>query len=450
MEDRSFDYQFFLSKKDCWYEKDGFKPTFMPEFLYDFQVPLVDWAVQLGRSALFEDCGLGKTPQELVWAENVLRHTNKPVLILTPLAVADQFVREGKKFQIEVKHARDGKLYKGINVVNYQRLHYFDPNDLGGLVCDESGCLKHYDSKRRKMIGDFSAHIRYLLLCTATPAPNDFMELGNTSEILRVMKYTQMLGMFFVNDGKTTSQWSLLGHAKHRFWKWVSEWARALRSPKDLGFDDDGFLLPPIKHRQFVVKSPVPDYGFFVRAATTLNDQRKERRDTLQSRCEKAASLVPRDRPYLAWCHLNAESDLLVKLIPDAVQVCGSDPIDSKEEHLNDFSLGRIRCLVTKPTIAGFGLNWQHCSDMSFFPSHSWEAWYQAIRRCWRFGQNREVTVNVITSEAESRVLSNMQRKERQASEMYDGIIREMQRFSGMKEKESNPDTKKMELPKWL
>jgi hypothetical protein len=420
------DYQTFLNNKRQMERNSGFEPLWMPEFLYDFQVPLVEFAIQRGLALLAEDCGLGKTPQELVWAENMLRHSNRPGLILTPLAVAKQFVREGNKFGLEVHHARDGVLKKGINVTNYQQLHKFNPADAGWLVCDESGCLKHHDAKTRKLVAEFSAKIPYVLLGTATPAPNDFMELGNSAEVLRVMKYTQMLAMFFTHDGKQTSAWRLRGYAKKRFWQWMATWARALRKPSDLGFDDNKFKLPPLNMQQHTVAS-VPQPGcFWAEEARSLAEQRQERRSTLQARCECVASLVPKDRPFIAWCHLNAEGDLLESLIPDAVQVAGCDSDDAKEEKLEAFSTGQIQRLVTKPIIAGFGLNWQHCSDISVFPSHSWEQWYQLVRRCWRFGQQREVTANVVSSEAESRVLENMIRKERQGEEMYDGIIREM------------------------
>ena len=442
-------YEDFLESKRKGIDAHGFKPLWIPNFLFDFQVPITDWSIRTGRAALFEACGLGKTPQELVWAENVLRKTNKPVLVLTPLAVAHQFVTEGEKFGIEVRHSRDGRVKKCINVVNYQRLHNFDPADFSALVCDESGCLKHHDAKTRQLVTEFSAKIKYILLGTATPAPNDFMELGNSAEVLRIMRYAQMLAMFFTHDGKTTSQWRLRGYAKKRFWAWVASWARAIRKPSDLGFDDGKFDLPPLNVVQHEVASKPPDGRFFVEEAIGLNEQRQERRRTLKERCEKVASLVPKDGLFIAWCHLNVEGDLLTSLIPGAVQVSGSESDDAKEEKLNAFSRGEIQRLVSKPTIAGFGLNWQHCSDVSFFASNSWEQWYQAIRRCYRFGQERQVTVNIVTSEAESSVLRNMLRKEKQAEELYDGIVREMSRFQ-VKKQQSTEYTKKVKLPSWL
>jgi len=443
------DYKAFLESKQRRVGQSGFKPMYMPDFLFDFQANLTEWAVRTGRSAIFSDCGTGKSVMELVWAENVVRKTKRPVLIFTPLAVAAQFVREGEKFGMKVNHAREGIVKPGINVVNYQRMHYFKPSDFGGVVCDESSCLKHHNSETRKNVTTFATKIPYVLLGTATPAPNDFMELGTSAEALGSMKYHQMLGMFFVNDGETTSQWRLRGHAKKAFWQWVAGWARAMRKPSDLGYEDDGFILPPLEYRQHVVPSPLPEFGLFAIAARTLAEQRSERRKTIKERCELVASLSPKDRPFIVWCHLNAEGDLLEKLLPDAVQVAGSDDNEVKEDRLDAFSRGEIRGMVTKPKIGGFGLNWQHCSDVTSFVSHSYESWYQAIRRCWRFGQKRPVTVNIVISEGESLVLGNMLRKEKAASEMYDGIVREMGAFQ---KGESNNHTigSSMEVPSWL
>ena len=326
-------------------------------------------------------------------------------------------------------------------------MHLFDPGDIVGLVADESSILKNYDGKTRRRITDFVQRILYRLLCTATPAPNDFMELGTSSEALGVMKYGQMLGMFFVNGGETTQQWILKGHAKKRFWQWMGTWARAIRMPSDFGYEDGDFVLPKLRTRQHTVPSEVFD-GFFPRLAKTLNEQRAERRRTMRARCEKVAEIVPDGRPFVAWCHLNAEGDLLEKMIPDAVQVQGADKDEVKEERLRAFADGQIRVLVTKPRIASFGLNWQHCSDLSFFPSHSHEQFYQALRRCYRFQQQREVCCNIVTSEAESRVLENMMRKERRSVEMYRGIVREMGKV--LENRNGDHKQKEMELPRWL
>lgn len=442
-------YREFLATKKERNELHGFKSLWLPDFLYDFENHLTEWAIRTGRAGIFADCGLGKTAMQLVWAENVARKTGGNVLVIAPLAVSPQTVREGEKFGIRVRQSREGRVYKGITVTNYQRLHYFRPEDFEGVVVDESSILKAFDGSTRRDITEFLTKIQYRLLCTATPAPNDFMELGTSAEALGMMKYHQMLSMFFVNDGKSTQQWRLRGHAKRRFWHWVSTWARAIRKPSDLGFDDGPFVLPPLLLEQYEVSSPMPELGFWSPLARTLGEQRAERRRTIAQRCEKVAELVSGEEPFIAWCHLNAEGDLLEKLIPDAVQVAGSDDVNVKEDRLDAFSRGCFRVLVTKPKIGGFGLNWQHCSKLSFFPSHSWEQWYQAVRRCWRFGQKKEVTVNIVTSEAESLVLSNMQRKEKQAQEMYDGIVREMSEFQLGKGTNHKP-TKAMKVPEWL
>ena len=442
------DYQDYLRSKTNAAKPSGFKPLWLPDFLFPFQRHLVDWAIRMGRCALFEDCGLGKTPQQLVWAENVVRKTNGNVLILAPLAVAPQTIREGDKFGIEVHRSRDGQAIKGISVINYQQLHKYNPDNYTGIVADESSILKNFDGKTRRLVTQFLAKIPYRLLCTATPAPNDFMELGTSSEALGVMGRNSMLGMFFTNDGESTQQWRLKGHAKTKFWRWLASWARAVRKPSDLGYEDGDFLLPPLDLKQHTVESEVRNGYLVPVVASSLSEQRVEKRQSLEKRCGKAAEVLPRKRPCIAWCQLNSESDLLEKLIPDAVQVRGSDSDEVKEERLNAFSAGEIRVLVTKPTIAGFGLNWQHCSDIAYFPTHSHEQFYQAIRRCWRFGQKRKVTCNLVYSDGEREVLSNMLRKERVAVEMYDGICRHMGEV--LQQKEESNGCVRVDVPKWL
>jgi len=442
-------YQDFLREKQRKDQTLGFDPLWIPDFLFPFQRKLVEWAIRKGRAAVFAECGLGKTPMQLVWVENVLRKENKPVLVLTPLAVAPQTVREGEKFGIECKQSRDGKVWKGINVTNYHKLHLFSPEDFSGVVLDESSILKNFDGKYRKSITSFLAKVQYRLLCTATPAPNDFMELGTSSEALGMMGRNQMLAMFFSNCGDSTQQWVLKGHAQSRFWQWVAMWARAIRKPSDLGFSDEGFILPKLStHRHMIPTGKRGESGFLPFLARTLTDQRKERRLTLVPRCEKMTELVPKKDPCIIWCHLNNESDLLGKLIPDAVEVRGSDKDEVKEERLNAFSTGKIRVLISKPQIAGFGLNWQHCSDVIYLPSHSHEQYYQAIRRCWRFGQKREVSCHLVAAESEKLVMDNMLRKEKQSEEIYSGIVREMGNVLSTKE-ETGPVCK-VEVPKWL
>lgn len=442
-------YKNFLKTKGVKNNLEGFRSLWIPDFLYDFQKELVDWAIRKGKAALFEDCGLGKTPQQLVWAQNIIQKTNGNVLILTPLAVSYQTDKEAEKFGLKSNRTQDGTVYRGINITNYERLKYFSPNDFDGVVCDESSILKNFDGKLRGSITKFMGKVKYRLLCTATPAPNDFVELGTSSEALGEMARNQMLGMFFTHDGKTTSQWNLKGHAKKRFWQWVSTWARALRKPSDLGFDDGAFTLPPLHFHTYIIKSNYKEEGLFSSVAVGLNEQRSEKRRTLSLRCEKVASLVPVNEPCLVWCHLNDEGDLLAKLIPNAVQVAGKDSDEDKEDRLIGFSKGGIRVLITKPRIGGFGMNWQHCSEMTFFPSHSHEQFYQASRRCWRFGQKNEVNCHLIASNRESVIMHNMIRKERQAIEMYDGIISEMSEFQ-LGKKEIETKMRKMRVPEWL
>ncbi len=443
-------YKTYLKKKQLRNKSTGFDPVWIPDFLFDFQKELTIWAIKKGKAALFEDCGLGKTPQQLVWAENIRRKTKKNILIFTPLAVSQQTVREGKKFGIEVRQTQNGKVYNGINVTNYERIENYNPDDFAAVILDESSILKNFDGKTRKRLNDFAANIKYVLLCSATPAPNDYVELGTSSEILNVMKHNQMLGMFFTHKGQMTSQWDIKGHAKKRYWQWVSTWARAIRRPSDLDYEDGDFLLPEMKMCHHTVKSKTLPGKLLPTTAITLNEQRQERKNTLQERCERVKQKILKDKYFLVWCNYNDESALLSKIIKDAVEVKGSDKDKIKEQRLVDFTQGKIRVLVTKPSIAGWGLNWQHCSNMSFFPTHSYEQFYQAIRRCWRFGQKKKVICNLISSESERRVKDNMIRKELRAEKMFQGIIKEMREFQISKKQEAETTKIKMELPSWM
>lgn len=441
-------YEQFLKQKNPRRKLLGFEPLWIPDFLFGFQKVLDEWAIKQGRCAIFADCGMGKTPMQLVWAENIIRKTGKKALIVTPLAVASQTIREAEKFGIQAKRSRDGQASRGITVTNYHKLHHFQPKDFACVVLDESSILKNFEGKYRKHISDFMAQVEYRLLCTATPAPNDFMELGTSSEALGFMSRNSMLGMFFTNDGEATQQWRLKGHAKKRFWQWVASWARAIRKPSDLGFDDGKFQLPPLEMVLHKVKSKVYD-GFFPRLATTLAQQRQEKKRSTEDRCQRVAEVLPQDCPCLVWCQHNRESSYLADLIPEAVEVTGSDPDEVKEERLNAFALGQIRVLVSKPSIACFGLNYQHCADVSYFPSHSHEQFYQAVRRCWRFGQEKKVICNLVYSEAEAKVLSNMLRKEQASEELYRGIVRHMSEYQQEKKQELS-ENGQIEVPSWL
>lgn len=453
-------YDDFLRAKSQLDGDFGFAPIWMPDVLFPFQAAMVEWALRKGRAALFEDCGLGKGLQELVWAENIVRKTNGNVLIKAPLAVAGQLAREAEKFGIEAHHVRDGRVRRGINIVNYERLHLFEPSDFAGTANDESSILKNFDGARRAQITEFDRKLPYRLLGTATAAPNDYIELGTSSEALGYLGHMDMLNRFFKNDLNNSStgrgymgsanRWRFKGHAELPFWRWVCSWARAMRRPSDLGFDDGAFELPPLDEVEHVVDAANLAEGMlFALPAAGLQEEREERRRTVRERCERAAALiVDTGEPAVAWCDLNDEGDLLEKLIPGAVQVSGRDSDDAKEEKLLAFSEGQFRVLVTKQKIAGFGMNWQHCAHMTDFPSHSYEGYYQKVRRSWRFGQRRKVRVDIVTTEGGRNALANMQRKAVQADAMFDALVAQMHAAEAIARAQTF--TKTQELPAWL
>jgi hypothetical protein len=437
----------------------GFSPSFVPDWLFDYQQSLVRWSVEQGRSAMFADCGLGKTPMALVWAENVVRETNSNVLILTPLAVGAQFVTEAEKFGIGAKRSQDGTAHRGITITNYERLHLFNPQDFAGVVCDESSILKNFDGARRSEITQFLRKRPYRLLATATAAPNDFTELGTSSEALGYLGHMDMLNKFFRNDlnnsatgriGGKSIQWRFKGHAETAFWRWVCSWARAMRQPSDIGFENGLNVLPELVERQHTVSSStLADGMLFALPAVGLKEQRDERKRTIPERCEYAAALVnAHTEPATVWCHLNEESALLSRLIPDAVEVSGDDSDDEKERKLLAFQRGEVRVLVTKPKIGAWGLNFQHCAHMVTFPSHSYEQYYQSVRRQWRFGQTRPVVVDVVSSEGEREVLKNLQRKQNNADAMFLRLVKEM--TSAMSLHRPIRQTPTFEVPSWL
>lgn len=453
------DYAGFLARRAQLTNAGGFEPTILPDHLYPFQRLLVEWSVRQGRAALFADCGLGKTPMELAWARNVHQATDKPVLLLTPLAVGFQIVAEAEKFGADAALSRDGRPAAAITVTNYEQLDKFDHADFGGVVCDESSAIKSFDGTRRAMVTEFMRRVPYRLLGTATAAPNDYPELGTSSEALGGLGHMDMLTRFFINDARSVSSrgrdaggkaidWRLKGHAEGPFWQWVASWARAIRRPSDFGFDDGPFVLPQLIQRVTVVEAREtrPDTLFDV-PAVGLRDEREEIRRTLTERCEAAAAVLADAVHGVAWCHLNDESALLTQLIDGAVEVAGSDSPDEKEDKLAAFSRGEIRVLVTKPSIGAWGLNWQHCHRMTYFPSHSYEQMYQATRRLLRFGQQHDVTVDVITTEGGSRVLANLQRKAEQADRMFTALVQHMN--DAMTVQRRSYDTP-MEKPSWL
>lgn len=452
-------YEEFLLAKAQLDSGDGFEPIFMPSFLFDFQAAQIDWSITKGRSAIFADCGLGKTPMEFVWAENVVRHTNGNVLIITALAVGAQMVQEAKKFDIEVHRSNDGTAHRGITITNYEQLHKFNSDDFQGVVCDESSIIKNYNGTRRGEITAFMRKVPYRLLATATAAPNDYLELGTSSEALGYLGHMDMLARFFKNDLNNSAsgrmrgeviKWRFKGHAELPFWKWVCSWARAMRKPSDLGFDDTKFILPPMVEQEHLVEvKSLADGMLFALPAVGLKEQRDERRRSITERCDKVASLVnPTGEQALVWCHLNEEGDMLEKMIPDAVQVSGKDSDEVKEERLLAFAKGEARILITKAKIAGFGMNFQNCHHVTFFPSHSYEQYYQGVRRCWRFGQTKPVHVDIITTEGERGVLKNLQRKTVQADRMFSNLVAEMNAAIGINR--SNQFTNEISLPSWL
>jgi hypothetical protein len=473
-------YTEFLESKTQRCGDHGFNALFMPDCAFDFQRDFIEWQCLKGRSANFSDCGLGKSLMELAWAENIARHTNKRTLMLTPLAVGAQMVREGEKFGIECYQSRDGKLPAGkkIIVTNYEKLHLFDPADFVACVCDESSILKHFTGATQQQVTRFMCKLPYRLLGTATSAPNDYIELGTSSEALGELSNSEMLTRFFrqlddkgqkaelrkqaANEqaakhfarlsfrvSQTIGQWRLKNHAVTPFWRWVCSWARACRKPSDLGFSDDRFVLPPLNEFDHcIMPKSAPEGMLFTLPAFGLKEERDERRRTLIERCEFVAQLVKHDNPAVVWCHMNPEGDLLEKIIPGAVQVAGRTPDEEKEEAYSAFASGKVRVLVIKPKIGAWGLNWQHCAHVVTFASHSYEQYYQSVRRCWRFGQKNPVRLDVVATEGERGVIANMRRKAQQADQMFSLMVEHMRNAEEVKRVKT--DTKGMELPSWL
>jgi hypothetical protein len=455
------EYERFIRSKSQLDGNFGFKPSHIPSYLFPFQAALVGWSILKGRAAIFADCGLGKTLMELVWAENVARYTGQPVLVLTPLAVANQFAQEAAKFGIDASRSIRGEINSPIVIANYERLHLFDADMFGGVVCDESSILKSFDGVRRGQITEFMRRKPYRLLGTATAAPNDYPELGTSSEALGGLGYMDMLGQFFTNKSRTSHQmggkwrdsddgWRFKGHAEQHFWRWVASWARALRKPSDLGFSDDGFILPPLEVEYHIIKTGKPAPGMlFELPAIGWQEIREERQRTIRERCEAVAELVSNTgEPAVVWCNLNDEGDLLEELIPDAQQVAGKHSDDEKEERFEAFSNGQLRVLITKPKIGAWGLNWQHANHVTYFPTDSYEQWYQAVRRVWRFGQTRKVKVNVITTPGQKRVADNMREKEKAADQMFTELVAHMN--DSIEINRLFIYNKKVEVPSWL
>lgn len=455
------DYDDFIAAKSVTVAAHPVPHGELASHLFAHQRDLVSWALRRGRAAIFADTGLGKGLMLIEWARHVAKQGR--VLILAPLAVAEQIVREAERFGVEIVYARQD-VGARIVITNYEMLHVFDPGSFVGVACDESGILKAYDGKTRTQIIEAFKATPWRLACTATPAPNDYTELGNHAEFLGVKSRTEMLAEFFVHDGGETQVWRLKGHAEDAFWRWVCSWGAMVKRPSDLGHDDGGFALPPLRMHEHVIAvdhSTAHKAGMlFADEVRTLADQRATRRATLEERVAAAARIVAEEGPresWLIWCELNDEADAITEAIPGAVQIAGSDSLDVKVKRLVDFAYGEERILVTKPSIAGHGMNFQIASRMIFAGvSHSYEQTYQAIRRCWRFGQTRPVDVYVIRAETEGAIVANLKRKEadaeRLAAEMV-GRMRDTLRAeiaSVRREWNDYEPTVPMAVPGWL
>ncbi len=457
------DYDQYVSDKLVRVQPTGFEPGELHTALFPHQHALVQWSLRRGRCAVFADTGLGKTRIQLEWAARVHEHTGNDVLILAPLAVAAQTADEGVALGVNVTTCREqADVRPGVNITNYERLHRFTPSHFGAVVLDESSCIKHHDTRTLKMLLEAFADTTFKLCATATPAPNDWTELGTHAEFLGICTRTEMLSEFFVHDGGETQSWRLKGHAQTEFWRWVSTWAALVRNPSDLGFDGSAYVLPPLEVSEHITETnhdEAQDAGMlFIMQASTLQERRNARRASIGHRAKLCAEMVNADsEPWIIWCDLNAEADALKSMIPGAIEVRGPDSIEEKEQRLRDFAQGKTRVLITKPSIAGFGLNWQHCANIAFVGvTDSWESYYQAVRRCWRFGQQRPVHVHIYASELEGAVVANLKRKEADALAMSEALSAEtrdamMEAVIGQKRTVNSYNPKqRLTIPTWL
>lgn len=431
-----------------------------PEQMFPFQRDITQWALKRGRAAIFAGTGLGKSFMELAWADAVHRETGRDILHLAPLAVTAQMVREANKFGISARQVRDqAGVLAGTNITNYQKIEHFDLSRFGGVILDEAGILKNYSGHYRNMLIQACREIPFRLAATATPAPNDFMELGNHAEFLGVMSYTDMLATFFTHDGGETQKWRLKGHAENEFWAWMASWAVMLRKPSDLGYSDEGYDLPPLRLHQHTVgvdQEAAHRAGMlFALPAHSLSERIKARRDTVDERVRLAAEITPANQSVCWWCNLNTESEALARAT-GAIEIRGSDSEDEKEQKILGFCDGSILRVVTKPSIMGFGVNGQVCHWTGFVGlNDSWEQYFQAVRRFWRFGQMSPVDVHMIAAETEGNVVENLKRKERDADRMLSAMVRHTSALSSLavrgqvRETPNYNPQKLMELPAW-
>lgn len=459
------DYSDFLRSKAIVDHPTGFqvKDSELNPNLFPFQSALVKWALARGRAALFEGTGLGKTIQQLDWADKVVRHTNGSVLLQAPLAVAEQTRAEGEKFGIESRVvASQAEVRKGINITNYEKLHKFDPSSFDGVVLDESSILKSFSGAVRNQIINAFRDTKYRLSCTATPAPNDYTELGNQSEFLSILTHSEMRSTFFVNDTKDTgAPWRLKGHVQENvFWRWLASWGAVVNMPSDLGFDDAGYVLPPLTYHEHIIKAGkgAKRNGFFLEEVGDQNSRRRVRKESIGPRCEAAAELINKDPDdWLVWCGLNDEGLLLTKLIDGAVEVAGRHSDEHRAEAISGFVNGSLHRLVTKPDIAGWGLNLQRCYKSAFVGlNDSWESMFQAVRRIWRFGQTEPCEIHIFVEEREGPVLQNIKRKDEQARQMAEAMSHQMKDlvrrevYKAAKESDDYDPQQRMRIPKWL
>jgi hypothetical protein len=459
------DYKQFLERKKHSSIDYGIKQNYTVDSMFDFQKYVTEYAIRKGRGAIFLDTGLGKTIIELAIASNYVRHTNKQVLIITPLAVARQHLKEAEKFGVnDVEHTKDGK-YKGkIILINYERLHYLDPNDFDCVILDESSILKNFDGAIKQQITTFLKKVKYRYLATATPSPNDYIELGTSSEALGYLGYMDMLTKFFKNNQNNVAKLSQISkarqgeefylkpHAENDFWKWIASWSISARKPSDLGYSDERYILPKLHEIETILRNENPltingQTSLFALPAIGFSEIKQEAKATIRQRCEMAVEKSNNHETSVYWCNLNDEADTLKELDRSAIEVRGNMDIDKKEDILTAFSKGEIKKLITKTSITAFGLNWQHCNHTTYFPTYSYEQYYQAIRRFWRFGQNNPVTVDLILSDGQERIMQSLLIKKDKAIKMFEKLAAQTNKDFTIKHKEFN---KEVLIPKFL
>ena len=458
-------YTEFIERKKHSAINFGFDPIYYNPNLFDFQHYITEYANKKGRGAIFLDTGLGKTIIELTLAHNYVIKTNKPVLIITPLAVANQFILEAEKFGIpDVEHTKNGKYTKKIILINYERLHYVSPDDFDCVILDESSILKNFDGAIKQQVTTFLKKVKYRFLATATPSPNDYIELGTSSEALGYLGYMDMLSKFFKNNQNNVAklsqiskarqgeEWYLKPHAENDFWQWVASWSISAKKPSDLGFEDDRFILPKLHEIETIIRNENPltingQARLFAQAAVGFKEIKQEAKSTIYQRCEIAVDKASQHDVSVYWCNLNDEADTLLELDKTAIEVRGNMDLEKKEDILLNFASGQIKKLVTKTSITAFGLNWQHCNHTTYFPTYSYEQYYQAIRRLWRFGQKRPVFVDLILSDGQERIMQSLLIKRDKAIKMFEKLSAHTNSDFTIKTKEFN---KEITLPKFI